>query len=295
MNYKSAKMQINKKIDWNDLSFVLAIFRAGTLSLAAKNLRVDQTTVSRRLKTLEQQLGATLFFRKQNRLIPSQAGECLIESAEQVESSISAAIDQIDSADSRCEGKVRITSVPLLMNKILSKNVGLLLKQQPSLELELISSAENFSFSKRQTDLALRFNRPTSGIAVCVKMTNLSYSAYHLKNTQAEQLPWIGYAEERSSLPQSGWLKKHHGKHHQLLVDDAQTALEAVYSGYGRCLFPDYVMKNEANLVCDPTYNNVLTRELWLLIHPQMRHLKRIKVVSAFLKRLFFDLDIKRH
>ncbi len=287
-------MQISKKIDWNDLSFVLAIARAGTLSLAAKSLGVDQTTVSRRLKILEQQLGAILFLRKQKRFVPSQAGERLVMSAEQVESSVSSAIEDIDSTDSKCEGKVRITSVPLLMNNILSKNIGLLLKQHPALKIELISSPENFSFSKRQTDLALRFNRPTSGIAVCVKMTELTYSAYHLKNTQTEQLPWIGYAEERLSLPQALWLNKHQGKDHQLLVDDAQTALDAVYSGYGRCLLPDYVMKNEPDLICDPAYSKVLSRELWLLIHPQMRYLKRIKIVSAFLKRLFIDLDLKR-
>ena len=282
-------------IDWNDMKFVLAVYRAGTLSEAAQKLKVDQTTVSRRLKILEQQLGATLFFRKQNRLIPSQAGERLVKGAEQIESSLSTAIEQIDSADSRCEGKVRITCVPLLMNKILSKNIGLLLKQHPELEIELASSAENFSFSKRETDMALRFARPTTGIAVCVKMTELTYSAYLLKNTKPDSLPWIGYAEERHSLPQAQWLKKNVASKQQLLVDDAQTALEAVYGGYGRCLLPDYVMKNEAGLVKDPVFDKVLARELWLLIHPQMRHLKRIKIVSAFLKRLFIDLDLKRN
>ena len=262
-------------IDWNDMRFVLAVFRAGTLSHAAEKLSVDQTTVSRRLKILEQQLDATLFFRKQNRLIPSQAGERLVQSAEQVESSISGAIEQIDSADSKCEGRVRITSVALLMNKILSKNIGILLKQQSELQIELSASAENFSFSKRETDMALRFNRPTTGIAVCVKMTQLTYSAYHLKSTNPKQLPWIGYAEERQSLPQAEWLKKNVTNHQQqLLVDDAQTAFEAVRSGFGRCLLPDYVMKNEAELIKDPAFDKVLTRELWLLIHPQMRHLK---------------------
>ena len=294
MHNKSAKIHILVVIDWNDMRFVLAVFRAGTLSHAAEKLGVDQTTVSRRLKILEQQLDATLFFRKQNRLVPSQAGERLVESAEQVESSISEAIEQIDSADSKCEGRVRITSVALLMNKILSKNIGLLLKQHPELQIELSASAENFSFSKRETDMALRFNRPTTGIAVCVKMTQLTYSAYYLKSTNPKQLPWIGYAEERQSLPQAQWLKKNLTSDQQLLVDDAQTAFEAVHSGFGRCLLPDYVMKNEAELVKDPAFDKVLTRELWLLIHPQIRHLKRVKVVSAFLKRLFIDLDLRR-
>ena len=280
-------------VDWNDMKFVLAVSRAGTLSHAAQKLKVDQTTVSRRLKTLEQQLDATLFFRKQNRLITSQAGERLVEGAEQIESSLSAAIEQIDSADSRCEGRVRITSVPLLINKILSKNIGLLLKQHPQLQIELSASAENFSFSKRETDMALRFNRPTTGIAVCVKMTELTYSAYHLKDTKVEQLPWVGYAEERRSLPQAQWLKRNIGSNQQLLVDDAQTTLEAISGGFGRGLLPDYLMKNEPGFVMDPAYKKVLTRELWLLIDPQQRHLKRVKIVSAFLKRLFIDLDLK--
>ena len=282
-------------IDWNDMKFVLAISREGTLSDAAKLLKVDQTTVSRRLKILEQQLGASIFYRKQNRLIPSQAGERLVTSAEQIESSVLTTIDEIDKADSKCEGKVRITSVPLLMNKIISKNIGLVLKQNPGLEVELIGSSDNLSFSKRQTDMALRFNRPVSGNAVCVKISELSYSAYHLKTQNPEKLPWVGYADERQSLPQAQWLKKYQGAKQQLSVDDAQTALDAVKGGFGRCLLPDYVMKGEPDLVVDPIYSKAFNRELWLLIHPEMRHLRRIKVFSAFLKRLFIDLDLKRY
>lgn len=39
--------------DWNDLRFFLALQRAGNLSAAARQLRVNQTTVGRRLEALE--------------------------------------------------------------------------------------------------------------------------------------------------------------------------------------------------------------------------------------------------
>jgi DNA-binding transcriptional LysR family regulator len=50
-------------LDWDDLRFYLAIARHGSLSAAAKDLRVAQSTVGRRLASLETCLGVRLLNR----------------------------------------------------------------------------------------------------------------------------------------------------------------------------------------------------------------------------------------
>ena len=270
------------------MKFVLAIHRGGTLSHAAEQLNVDQTTVTRRLKLLEQNLKVALFDRLNNKLIVTQAGEVLLETAEKTETLVLSSIEKVHGTDVKCCGKVRITAVPLLMNQFIAKRMGCLLKQHPALAIELSATAQNLAFSKRQTDIALRFERPRSTMAVCRKVCTLSYSVYFKKGQGKDELPFIGFADERQNLPQALWLDKQKQLKQsvQLMVDDADSAFAALLAGEGRGLFPDLVMDDQPKVSKDVRFSNVLQRELWMLIHPDMRKLKRIRVVGEYLYNL---------
>ena len=67
-------------MDWNALQLVLAVSRTESLSAAARRLDIDQTTVSRRLKAIEADLGTALFSRIDGRLVPTETGERVIVS-----------------------------------------------------------------------------------------------------------------------------------------------------------------------------------------------------------------------
>ena len=53
-------------MDWDDLRYVLAVSRAGSALGAARELRVNQSTVVRRLAQIEASVGTDLFDRKQS-------------------------------------------------------------------------------------------------------------------------------------------------------------------------------------------------------------------------------------
>ncbi len=72
-------------MDWDHLRIFLAIARTGQILAAARRLRLDHATVSRRLTALEDQLGAMLFERRTTGCVPTAAGESLVEIAERVE------------------------------------------------------------------------------------------------------------------------------------------------------------------------------------------------------------------
>ncbi|HNC98514.1 MAG TPA: LysR family transcriptional regulator, partial [Myxococcota bacterium] len=68
-------------MDWDDLRYVLAIQRAGTLQGAARSLGVNRTTVGRRLEEVEERLGMRLFNRSSDGMVPTAAAEDLTETA----------------------------------------------------------------------------------------------------------------------------------------------------------------------------------------------------------------------
>src|SRR5262249_60709678 len=71
--------------DWEDIRTFLAVARAGTLAAAGRVLGVDYTTIGRRVRALEKELGLTLFERVRDRYVLTDPADGLREAAERME------------------------------------------------------------------------------------------------------------------------------------------------------------------------------------------------------------------
>jgi molybdenum-dependent DNA-binding transcriptional regulator ModE len=79
-----------RPLDWNDLRYFLGVARSGSLTQAASDLRVSQSTVSRRISELEESVGMPLFARHQTGYFLTDEGREVLKHAEIVEDSIMA-------------------------------------------------------------------------------------------------------------------------------------------------------------------------------------------------------------
>src|SRR5689334_8530706 len=102
------------RMDWDDLRFVLALARAGTLSAAALELRTTHTTVARRIRALETGLGARLFSSDEHGYTATAAGLHVVRSAEITEQQMLALEARILGGDAKLEGKLRVTTMDIL-------------------------------------------------------------------------------------------------------------------------------------------------------------------------------------
>lgn len=270
-------------MDWNDLRHVLAVSRAGTLAAAARRLRVDQTTVSRRLAVAERALGARLFERIDGSLRPTRAGEAAIARAARVEQEVEALERGIGGTDAEVAGSVRLTAVPVLVNRLLVPAVGGLQAAHPGLRLELTADSRNASLTRREADIALRLARPDSGRAVLARrLGHVAYAVYGPR--RRAKVPWITYDESLAHLPQARWIERSRGDEPvaPLALGDAETIAQAVRAGLGKSLLPCFAADGDQGL---RRLGNevVLTRELWLLSHSALRHDARIAAVIDWL------------
>jgi len=147
-------------VSWNDLRYVLAVARTGTLSSAAARLRVDPTTVSRRIGRAALILGSRLFYRSGGMLVPTEAGQLVLAHAERIEFEVDRLKNTVADADTAISGSVRVTSVPILVNRVLIPALPELHNKYPMLQLELIADATNLSLNRRDADIAVRLARP---------------------------------------------------------------------------------------------------------------------------------------
>jgi DNA-binding transcriptional LysR family regulator len=281
-------------IDWNALRYVLAVSRAGSCSAAARQLGVDATTVSRRLRAVEAALGTRLFERDADgRMRPTQAGEIAARRAEAMEAEVGDLALVVQGAGGLVQGTVRVTAVPILVNRVLLPAVPALLTRHPDLRLELIADPRDARLMRREADIALRLARPgeDAGSRILARrLGTVAYAAYAASPRVAttSPLPWLGYDEGMSHLPQAGWIARaaeREGGLAAVALNDADGLLHAVQAGLGRSMLPCIVGDRIPGLARLQSGDEAMpARELWLLSHPDLRHLARIVAVVAWIE-----------
>jgi len=271
-------------MDWSDLRYVLTVARAGTLAAAARRLGVNQTTVARRIAAAEKALAARLFERRDGVLHPTKAGEAAIARAAQVEQEVAALERGIAGADAAPGGTVRLTAVPILANRLLIPAVPRLLVRHPRLRLELIAEPRNLSLTRREADIALRLARPESGAALVRRIGRLDYAVYGPRRRKPDGLAWITYEEGLSHLPQARWIAAQGHETAPLLLNDAEAIVQAVRAGIGKSLLPCFVGQREPGL--KRLSRVVLARDIWLMVHRDLRAQARIAAVIDWVVEL---------
>jgi DNA-binding transcriptional LysR family regulator len=112
----SAKMQ---ELDWNDLRYVLVLSRTRRLARAAHQLRVNETTIARRVARIEKVLGSRLFERVNGALLVTDIGQVVVRRAEQIEVDVGEVKNAATGADTRAAGSVRLKAIPVVLNRVL--------------------------------------------------------------------------------------------------------------------------------------------------------------------------------
>ncbi len=284
-------------IDWNDLRYVLALARGGSFATAGRALGTDATTVGRRLRILESRLGTPLFSRDaRGAMSPTPTGEIAVAKAETIEAEVMALSGALDAADPMTLGKVRLTAAPSFINRLLIPAMPGLLARHTGLQLELIGDSRNLNLTRREADMALRLARPADAAnskVVAKRIATLDYAIYVAagRERQAKSLPWIVYEEAMAHLPHARWIAAQaeiSGRSSQLAVNDAEALLQAAVAGLGRVLLPTILAENAGGLCrVDSGDKNPPVREIWLLIHAELRQLVRIRTVADWLDGVF--------
>jgi len=285
-----------QSLNWNDLRFILAVSRGGTLAAAARMLRVDDSTVGRRLAAAQEILGGRLYQRLADGTLQlTTSGEKTLLHAERVEREIGLLGAAVSGEERSVSGTVRITSVPIVMNRILVPAARSFAERHPALRLELIADSRDLSLTRREADVALRLARPKTGgtrvIARCIGTIGYEvYAAASYSPLEANKLPWITYEDAMAHLPQARWIASRIGRDGEKVgsahVNDAEGLVEAVAAGLGRSLLPSVVADRDPRLrrLGPKRRTPVVTRELWLMTHLDLRGLPRIEATVEWIE-----------
>ncbi len=142
--------------DWNDLKAFLAVSRGGSTLAAAKALGVNQTTVARRVESLEAALGLKLFERGQAGSRLTEAGHDLVAEAERVEQAADRFGNRAAGHRRGLAGVIRVTATEMIANLMLMPGIVEFRKTHPEIHTDLIITDRPLDIQAGEADVAIR-------------------------------------------------------------------------------------------------------------------------------------------
>lgn len=277
-------------MNWDDLRFLVTLGREGTLAAAARQLGVDQTTVARRLRTLEQDLGTPLFERNDGLWRPTAVGGRVLERAGRIEEDVAGISRLAEAGAAAVGGVVRITAVGAFIGDWLVPRLSGLYTRHPELCVDLVASNDNLNVARREADIAIRLARPASGDLLIRKLADVGFALYGPArgDLQVSAGDWVAYNEDLAHTPEMRRLQAMLGSGRiRLRANSVRGLARAVADGVGQGLLPCFLADPDPGLARLSGPHPVLSRELWMLIHPDARPLPRVAATADWLVACF--------
>jgi DNA-binding transcriptional LysR family regulator len=280
-------------LDWDDLRFFMALARHGSLSAAAKELHVAQSTVGRRLASLEASLGVRLLNRTPDGYAPTQAGEGVRAYAERLEAEAVALERSVGGRDARMAGLVRVTSPETVANHILAPGLASLHIQQPEIMVELIPSVRELSLSMREADISIRLKQPEQHDLVIRRIGAIAFGLYaspdylarHGELDLTEGCPGhhlVTQFEDIEDATQTGWLSDLAPRARiAMQTGSHEAAVAAALNGGGLACLARFRADRETGLRRLPIPPPVPIASIWLVVHRDNRQTPRIRVALS--------------
>ncbi len=275
-----------------DLEVTLALVRGATLATAGERLGVDASTVFRSLQRIERGMGRALFERTRSGYQATELARELAEHAEHMEVALEAARSCVEAAPAQISGSVRITSTDTILHGLLAPSLRSLHKLHPLLSYELHTGNELASLTRRDADIAVRATKRPPQHLVGKHIGPIRVALYAAKkgsvrslaDVEAGKSDWIAPDDALPEHPSVVWRKRHFPKAApRYRVSSILSVLELVALGLGVGIVPLFLAQGRSDVVRLTEPLEDAETELWLLTHPESRHLRRVSTIYSHL------------
>ncbi|MDR0277812.1 MAG: LysR family transcriptional regulator [Paucimonas sp.] len=286
-------------MNWNDARVFLALARQQTLRGAAREMNVDQATVSRRVAAMEQALGSTLFLRTASGYLLTEVGESVLDIAERMEASAIELVRRAQGQDRALSGEVRVTTTDSLAVDFVIPAVGRLHALHPDVRITLNSSSDLLNLSRRDADIAIRTRKPDNPDLVVRRLASWPmglFAAQGYLDRQGVPQPGTAFAGHDVVMYEP-WL---HAADTATLagepIDAGRIVLagntsmlvrNALRAGLGVGEIPLYMGEQDGLVRLWPDRQRSKPYEVWMVTHGDFRHTARIRVVIDALVQAF--------
>jgi DNA-binding transcriptional LysR family regulator len=286
-------------IDWNDLRFLQAVRDRGTLAAASETLRVDATTVRRRIDALERALGIRLVERTKLGVSLTVAGERAYAAAARASGEFEALERELRDGDRRLDGVVQLTATDTLVAHYLPAQLVAFREQHPQIALVVRADSRELDVAGGESDVAVRLARPAQERLIARKVGRMAFALYASPAYLASHRPLAagrGFADHelliydrwqadaRKNAQLSRWLE---GARIAMIANTLQALLPAAAAGGGLAILPCFVADADPRLRRAQAPAEVPACEMWLIARRAQQRVARVRALLEFLAAAF--------
>lgn len=285
-------------MNWDDVRVFLALSRGGSFAAAGRQLGVNATTVSRRLGALEQAVGAQLFTRTRDGLVPTAAGEEMVGPAELIERQTQRIERSVGGGDTRLAGRVRLNVTQNLAAGFLVDQLQPFRRKHPDIELEIWTTDTMVDLARGDAEIVVRHRSPGAGpgvestgaVEVIARRTASVGVAVYAAKSYLERAGVPRSADDveghdvimpihgDKNLPGSSWSLAVEDRVRTSLRTDGMVAMQsACAAGFGLCALPCFSALQYPTLM--RVSETIDTRETWLLQPGDLRRVARVRAL----------------
>lgn len=283
-----------RRMEWDDLQYVLAVADAGSLAGAAASLGVNRTTVLRRINAFERQHGVRVFERLASGYVLTQEGQELFAAARALEHTIVTLERKLAGQDQRAEGAIHLTTTDTLLASILPTHLSAFRRAQPGILLDISTSNTLLDLAKRDADVAIRpvmnppetlIGRRVSAVAFAVYASRDYVRASDMSAALHEHA-WLAPSSMLGSTSVARWMSDAVPQARKVLQLDSLLAIrEMCAAGAGLSALPCYLGDSDLRLVRVREPVKEMTTALWILTHPDLVRTARVRLFTQFMAR----------
>ena len=285
-------------MDWDNLRVFLELARSPRLMDAAERLGIDYSTVSRRIRRFEEQLGTQLFERSKQGYSLTPEGGRLLEYAEQMESTAHAAAEELAGQNHALSGQIRLGATEGFGSVVLAPHLANFCARHPHISIDLMPVPRFVSLSKREADVVVTIERPQNASYVVTKLSDYCLKLYATRGylsahppirrlADLAYHPVIGYVDDLVFSAELRYLTD--------LAPDSRMSLRstsviaqytAARQGIGLAVLPCFLAHQSDDLVPVLDDEISLLRSFWLVTPDERRHLARIRALWTYLREM---------
>lgn len=275
----------------------IALAEAGTLSGAARRMKVEHATVARRVAALEHALGIVLVNRSARRWHLTEAGRDIASVAEGMQTQAHALERAVLARRQGRSARVTVSAPPAFASIFLAPRLAVFGARHPEIDLTLHGTQALASLHRQEADIAIRIGRPTELDYVARRIGQISYGLYAAPGytaLPADQWQFIAYDVSFDHMPEQKWIyEMAAGRRIGFRSNDLMSQLAAARGGMGVAALPRYLAGMTAGVDAGdgvavvPGEVRTLARDFYLVVHADMRRQTAIRAVMDFIADVF--------
>lgn len=273
----------------------LGLARNGRVAIAAKGLKVDPTTLVRRVKKLEDSLNCKLFELTKRGYVLTTHGSELVTYIEKAEHYFLEAQNELGDERSHLAGTIRVSVSEGFGSWFLAPLLPNFKKQYPGISIELVATSGFLNLNKREADMAILLEKPSRGLLVTQKLTDYNLYLYTHRSLIGENKPetlhdltafnLVSYVPDLVYAPQLKFIEETALSQLSAL---RSTSINAQYqmlvNGAGVGILPKFMAEKQSGLVRLIENEIHIKRTFWLATHKETHSQARFQVFTQWLR-----------